>query len=83
MYPYTEQLLALSRQQATHPCKLPPHLCDIVTPLSLTAWAQSLHSHPDKGFTNFVIAGLANGFRIGFNPSLVSLGSSLQHAISS
>ena len=75
MYPYTEQLLALSRQQATHPCKLPPHLCDIVTPLSLTAWAQSLHSHPDKGFTNFVIAGLANGFRIGFNPALVSLGS--------
>ena len=73
MYPYTDQLVALSRQQATHPCKLPSHLCDIVIPLNLTAWAQGLHAHPDKEFTNFVIAGIANGFRIGFNESSVNL----------
>ena len=36
-------------------------------PLQVELWAKELHSHPDNYFTNYVLEGLTNGFRIGFN----------------
>ncbi|KAL5479413.1 hypothetical protein EMCRGX_G022933 [Ephydatia muelleri] len=37
------------------------------TPLCPDAWARLLHAHPDSAFSTYLINGLINGFRIGFN----------------
>ena len=47
-----------------HP--LPPHLSDIVTPVTLEFWERELSSHPDKSFSQLIIRGLKRGFHIGF-----------------
>ena len=39
---------------------------DILTPLIWQSWAQELVGHPDQAFTNFILSGISNGFRIGF-----------------
>ena len=39
----------------------------ITTPLSLSAWAQHLTSHPDQQFAHYILKGIAQGFRIGFS----------------
>ncbi len=47
--------------------QLPADLQDIVTPLRLDRWAQILASHPDGQFREFLLEGIANDFRIGFD----------------
>ena len=39
----------------------------ISTPLKQQAWQQQLASHPDKTFADYIINGISEGFRIGFN----------------
>ncbi len=39
-----------------------------VTPLHPDAWSQALASHPDQAFAQYVVEGLRQGFRIGFQP---------------
>ena len=39
----------------------------IETPLKLPVWRTALAGHPDKNFASFVLKGLEEGFRIGFN----------------
>ncbi len=36
------------------------------TPLIVEAWEAALQAHPDKAFSNYIINGTTNGFRIGF-----------------
>ncbi len=57
----------MSQLRPASSCSLPPHLCDIVTPLKLEEWARNMLSHPDAIFTGIILAGLTGGFRIGFN----------------
>ncbi len=68
-YPYMEQLLALASKQATVPCHLPLELQDIVTPLRLERWAQVLAAHPDGKLREFILEGIAKGFRVGYDYS--------------
>ena len=35
--------------------------------LQVECWTKELNSHPDHYFTNYVLEGITNGFRIGFN----------------
>ena len=42
---------------------------EVYTPLSLEDWALELSDHPDREFVKFILDGIANGFRIGFNRS--------------
>ena len=42
---------------------------EVYTPLSLTDWTLELSDHPDKEFSEFILEGIAKGFRIGFNRS--------------
>ena len=42
---------------------------EVHTPLSLTVWTLELSDHPDREFSKFILEGIANGFRIGFNRS--------------
>ena len=41
----------------------------IATPLCREAWARELGDHPDKTYAAFIVRGIQNGFRIGFDYS--------------
>lgn len=49
------------------PPALPESLVAVTTPLNLSAWAQHLAAHPDYHFTQYILNGIAHGFRIGFS----------------
>ena len=66
LYKYTPQHLALDQNRPLVPQSLPKGLCHINTPARLEVWQQELADHPDKAFTNYVVQGLAQGFRVGF-----------------
>ena len=44
-------------------------LLPVQTPLRVKAWEKALRRHPNTAFVRYVISGLRNGFRIGFNHS--------------
>ena len=52
------------RPQAT---PLPPALTVVQTVLVAPAWATALQTHQDRAFVRYIIDGLSNAFRIGFN----------------
>ena len=54
-----------------------------VSPLQLDHFQMELHHHPDKSAVAYVISGIQDGFRIGFDPSLVSLKSASSNMRSS
>ena len=61
-------LLALDfhRNPDPRPC---PLLAQVQTPLNKEAWKLALASHPDRAFVRYLIGGISEGFRIGFNCS--------------
>ena len=58
------------------PVSLPPPLAAVVTPLIAEAWAIELAAHPDPRFRNFLVKGLQEGFRIGYDTNQIQLRSS-------
>ena len=46
------------------------HIC---TPLKLQTWEEQLAGHPDQAFAQYILRGIAEGFRVGFNYQLQSL----------
>ena len=54
-----------------------------VSPLQLDQFHAELRHHPDKSAVTYVISGIQDGFRIGFDPSLVSLKSASSNMHSS
>ena len=42
----------------------------ITTPLVLSEWERQLSSHPDKGFVDYIIKGIEQGFRLGYDRGL-------------
>lgn len=67
-YQYTADLLALDRT-ATKLLAGPgdPRLTAITTPLKWNEWAKMLAHHPDRPFANYILSGISEGFRVGFN----------------
>ena len=53
-----------------HQLLLPPYK---VSPLRVEKLRQEVLTHPDQSFATYVLNGLQNGFRVGFNPTSVSL----------
>ena len=45
----------------------------IVTPLSGDRWAELLVEHPDRRFVDYVLRGIREGFRVGFDPGSCQL----------
>ena len=39
----------------------------VITPLQWLTWAKVLESHPDWDFSAYIVEGLRDGFRLGFN----------------
>ncbi len=70
-YAYIDDLLALDSCRPARPVNLPPRLCQVVTPLKPEAWKIALHPHPDRAFVHYILSGLQQGFRIGFDRRVV------------
>ncbi len=52
---------------------MPQELSKIITPLSSASLKEQLRGHPDREFAAYIVRGVSEGFRIGFNSGLVSL----------
>ncbi len=46
---------------------MPPQLKEIITPLYLPSWEMYLAHHPDGAFAQYILQGIQNGFRVGYN----------------
>ena len=65
-YIYMEDLRALYSGRP-EPQGLPTSLQRVVSPLRVEAWQRYLAHHPDAEFTQYLLKGMAEGFRIGFD----------------
>ena len=83
-YRYTEHLTALERCMPAVSSGSPGHpaLQAVRTPLNVSAWREALRNHPDQTLAHYLIKGLSEGFRIGFDRShgLVSTNRNLPSA---
>ena len=59
-----------------HQPLLPPYK---VSPIRVEKLHQGVLTHADQSFVTYVLDGLQNGFRVGFNPASVSLKSATQN----
>ena len=81
---YTPQLLALDRYRPRHRVSLPDNLQQITTPLRLETWKEELAHHPDRRLAEYILHGIENGFRVGFNynqQTLVAKGTNMLSAM--
>ena len=65
-----EELLAIDSCRpldASHLLPLP--FGEVTTPLPWRVWDHKLARHPDQRFRNYIVSGLRDGFRIGFDYS--------------
>ena len=66
-YDYLEELLIFQRRIPTQRAQLQQEWEKVVTPLNVKAWEWHLESLTDKECTRYLLKGLSEGFRIGFN----------------
>ena len=64
-YPYMAHLQEFERRTTNTPT--PVWLQRVSTPLNGREWAKVLADHPDKEFQEYILRGINEGFRIGFN----------------
>ena len=76
------QLQALDSCRPSQQLSLPDELHVITTPLRVSAWEEALGKHPDRQFVEYVVSGLKNGFRIGFDHITSKLTSSRNNMLS-
>ena len=78
-YKYVDHLKALDSQRPQSTVSLPIISWEVHTPLILQEWAREQAGQPDQVFSQYILAGINNGFRIGFNRhcGLKSAGSNL------
>ena len=65
-YQYTADLLSLDfcRPESTVDSE---KLSVVSTPLQLSIWEDSLRFHPDRAFARYILRGIREGFRVGFD----------------
>ena len=61
-----KQLHKLDACRPNNSLELPALLKHIETPVNLATWERAMLSHPDRQFTNFILKGLSEGFRVGY-----------------
>ena len=67
-YPYTSDLLELDSYRIDPPLFNPvPGIMTVSSPLVAEAWEKALRDHPDQRLAGYLVAGIQQGFRIGFN----------------
>ena len=67
---YTTELVALDQCRLSTPIMLPAEFNIINTPLQWSKWASHLEQHLDRVLVDYIVRGLHEGFRVGFNESL-------------
>ena len=68
-YFYMEDLLSMEINSSKAIYKLPARTMALNSPLQTTEWKSQLSTFSDPRFYHFILRGLSNGFRIGFNGS--------------
>ena len=78
---FTSDLLALNSASPAScvPVTATPSILSIVTPLILSAWEAQLSSLADHCFVNYILAGIRDGFRIGYGHSSLNLVNPILH----
>lgn len=66
-YKYINDLLSLDSCRPVNALSLPEACRQIRTPLKVEVWASQLRNHPDKAFVNYILSGIREGFRLGFD----------------
>ena len=67
---YTNDLIELDRISSRGAQQqVQERLLGIITPLVLEHWESMLASHPDRKFVRYILQGIHDGFRIGFDGS--------------
>ena len=66
-YPGMEDLQALDNCRMRQPVRISPAFKGVTSPLHWEVWQEALGLHPDKRYVDYLITGLREGFRIGFN----------------
>ena len=74
-YAYTQDLVRLEecRPDPQRPVGLPAVVRVVQTPLQVEIWERELRSHPDREFVAYLLRGMKQGFRIGFNRHVAQL----------
>ena len=70
VYAYTAHLLLLQSRRPRGPERAVPAVSGwdhIECPMSATIWEEQLTGHPDRVYCAYLVKGLQDGFRIGFN----------------
>lgn len=60
------QVQELERRSRAVQCKLPVEAQQIRTPLQAEAWQRMLAEHPDRELVEWMVRGIQQGFRVGF-----------------
>ena len=66
LYPYTEQVRALQACIPSQSVEIPAVAKQISSPLKVDHWREALSKYPDAQFTEYIVKGISEGFRIGF-----------------
>ena len=45
----------------------------VISPLILNSWSKELSCHPDKVYAQYILKGISQGFRIGYNVTIISV----------
>ena len=64
---YTSRLLALGSCVASTIRRIPIVLQKISTSLQVEEWERELAGHPDEELVGYVLSGIREGFRVGFD----------------
>lgn len=65
-YPYTKHLKILDGRRPQTAAKIPDELKLVRTPLVQQEWERCLASHPDRAYCDYLLKGMKEGFRVGF-----------------
>ena len=78
-YVYMSELRELSAFRPARLPSIPESVGVVTTPLQLRAWEVELKGHPDGKYVRFILDGIGQGFRIGYDYSSHSCVSSARN----
>ena len=81
-YVYMDDLRSIARRRTLPAWTVPAVLSIVSTPLKVANWARHLSSNPDLEFTAFLLCGIQEGFRVGFDYGRVVLKPSKSNMVS-
>ena len=64
-----KDLQVLDQCRATTPIRLPPALETVNMPLVWQQWESCLAAHPDRAYREYIVNGIRDGFRVGYDYS--------------